>query len=103
MFNSQTLGVSTEEMKSQTSCTTSTMYSLAPMPSNGGISYVGSLSPETFKPQPLCEKPTTPPCSLPHLRIGRSQVGHSPIWLVLVPLKRPLSLRKFQLNSTGCG
>src|SRR5690348_14619954 len=77
MFSSQMNGVSTAEMKWQTSCTVSTMNSLAPIPSNGGISYVGSEVAFTFRPQPLCEKPTTPPCSLPHLRTGRSQLGQS--------------------------
>ena len=38
MLSSHGDGVSTVEMKSTASWSTSTMYSLAPMPSNGGIS-----------------------------------------------------------------
>ncbi len=38
--------------------------------------------PEIFSPQPECEKPTTPPCDLPHLSTGRSQLGHSSIRVV---------------------
>ena len=69
-------------MKSTASCTTSTMYSLAPMPSNGGTSYDRGLSAEILSPQPECEKPTTPPCDFPHLSTGRSQLGHSSIRVV---------------------
>ncbi len=58
-------------MKSTASWTTSTMYSLAPMPSNGGISYDGSLSSEIFSPQPECENPTTPPLRLAPLEHGQ--------------------------------
>src|SRR5260370_36341166 len=79
IFSSQGAGVSTVEMKSTASCTTSTMYSLAPMPSNGGIAYDGSESSGSFRPHPECEKPTTPPCDLPHWSTGRSQLGHSSI------------------------
>src|SRR4051812_1219409 len=79
MLSSQGAGVSTVEMKSTASWTTSTMYSLAPIPSNGGTSYVGSFASETLSPQPECEKPTTPPCDLPHFSAGRSQLGHSSI------------------------
>ena len=82
MLSSHGAGVSTVEMKSTASCTTSTMYSLAPIPSNGGISYDGSLLSVSFSPQPECENPTTPPCDLPHLRTGRSQLGHSSIRVV---------------------
>src|SRR5688572_8901320 len=82
MFNSQMNGVSTAEMKWQTSCTVSTMNSLAPIPSNGGISNVGSVWELTFSPQPLCENPTTPPCSFPHFKTGRSQLGQSSTTLV---------------------
>src|SRR5215475_6079531 len=76
IFSSQGAGVSTLEMKSTASWTTSTMYSLAPMPSKGGISSVGIFSSEIFSPQPECENPTTPPCDFPHLSTGRSQLGH---------------------------
>src|SRR5438105_591893 len=82
MFSSQGAGVSTVEMKSTASWTTSTMYSLAPMPSNGGIAYDGSAPSDVFRPQPEWEKPTTPPCDLPHLSTGRSQLGHSSIRVV---------------------
>src|SRR5262249_28979058 len=82
MLSSHGAGVSTLEMKSTASWTTSTMYSLAPMPSNGGISSEGSVEPEIFSPQPEWEKPTTPPCALPHLSTGRSQLGHSSIRVV---------------------
>src|SRR4029078_12363160 len=81
-FNSHTAGVSTVEMKSQAEWVTSTMYSFAPIPSNFGISKVGKLLAETPRPQPLCAKPTTPPCSLPHFKTGRSQLGQSSIRLV---------------------
>src|SRR5579872_4417894 len=82
MLSSQGAGVSTLEMKSTASWTTSTIYSLAPIPSNGGTSSEGSLSSAIFRPQPECEKPTTPPCDLPHFRTGRSQLGHSSIRVV---------------------
>src|SRR3954462_13734906 len=82
MLSSHGAGVSTLEMKSTTSWTTSTMYSLAPMPSNGGISQLGSSIDFVWRPQPECEKPTTPPCSLPHFSTGRSQLGHSSIRVV---------------------
>src|SRR5215467_5906205 len=82
MLSSQGAGVSTLEMKSTASWTTSTMYSLAPMPSNGGTSSEGRVEPEIFSPQPECEKPTTPPWDLPHLSTGRSQLGHSSIRVV---------------------
>src|SRR3954462_9692208 len=82
MLSSHGAGVSTLEMKSTASWTTSTMYSSAPMPSNGGTSYDGSFSSEIFSPHPECEKPTTPPCDLPHLSTGRSQLGHSSIRVV---------------------
>src|SRR3954447_21845730 len=82
MFNSQGAGVSTVEMKSTASWTTSTMYSLAPMPSYGGISYEGSALSEIFSPHPECETPTTPPCDFPHFSTGRSQLGHSSIRVV---------------------
>src|SRR4051794_4288200 len=82
MFSSQGTGVSTVEMKSTASCTTSTMYSLAPMPSNGGTSRLGRVSSFDCKPHPECEKPTTPPCDLPHLSTGRSQLGHSSMRVV---------------------
>src|SRR5437764_8670862 len=79
MFSSHGAGVSTVEMKSTASWTTSTMYSLAPMPSNGGTSSVGSRESLDFRPQPECGKPTTAPCDLPHFSTGRSQLGHSSI------------------------
>src|SRR4051812_26041987 len=82
IFSSQGAGVSTVEMKSTASWTTSTMYSLAPMPSKGGTEYEGSALSAVFSPQPECEKPTTPPCDLPHFSTGRSQLGHSSIRVV---------------------
>src|SRR6266699_4515638 len=84
MFSSHTYGVSTAEMKSTAlGWVTSTIYSLAPMPSNAGIWYDGSSLPETCSPHPECANPTTAPCDLAHLKIGRSHVGQSSI--VLVP------------------
>ena len=68
MFSSQTTGVSTAEMKSQTSCTTSTMYSFAPMPSNGGISYVGSSSPATLQAPAAVRKADDAPLLLAPLQ-----------------------------------
>ena len=82
MFNSQGIGVSTAERKSTASWTTSTMYSLPPMPSNGGISSLGIALDSVLSPHPVCENPTTPPCSLPHFSTGRSQLGHSSISVV---------------------
>src|SRR4051812_29719832 len=82
MLSSQGAGVSTVEMKSTASWTTSTMYSLAPMPSNGGTSFVGTERSFVASPQPECENPTTPPCALPHFRTGRSQLGHSSMRVV---------------------
>src|SRR5258708_10850290 len=82
MFSSQTYGVSTAEMKSSVfGCVTSTMYSLAPMPSNPGISYDGRSLLETCRPQPECANPTIAPCDFAHLKMGRSHVGHSSIRL----------------------
>src|SRR3954454_21077970 len=83
MWSAQGAGGSTVEMKSTASWTTSTMYSLAPMPSNGGTSYEGSLESAVLKPQPEWENPTMPPCDLPHSSTGRSQLGHSSIRVVL--------------------
>src|SRR5438552_1485572 len=83
MLSSQTYGVSTAEIKSTVSgCVTSTMYSLAPMLSNPGISSEGSSLPETCRPKPECAKPTTAPCDLAQRKIGRSQVGQSSMRLV---------------------
>src|SRR3954451_9101589 len=79
MFSSQGAGVSTVEMKSTASCATSTTYSLAPIPSNGGTSSLGRPVAWVLRPQPECENPTTPPCDLPHFNTGRSQLGHSSI------------------------
>src|SRR6478735_7173647 len=79
IVSSQGAGVSTAEMKSTASWATSTMYSLAPIPSNGGTSRLGRALSDSFRPQPECENPTTPPCDLPHFRTGRSQLGHSSI------------------------
>src|SRR5580692_307979 len=82
MFNSHTYGVSTAEMKSTVpGCVTSTMYSLAPMPSKLGISNDGSSLPETWRPQPECANPTTAPCDLAQRKMGRSHVGQSSIRL----------------------
>src|SRR3954454_23793745 len=82
MFNSQGAGVSTVEMKSTASCATSTMYSLAPIPSKGGTSSLGSALSRVLSPQPEYAKPTTAPWDWPHFRIGRSQLGHSSIRVV---------------------
>src|SRR3954467_8190456 len=82
MLSSQGAGVSTVEMKSTASCATSTMYSLAPIPSNGGISSLGGSVAVVLSPHPECENPTTAPCDLPHFSTGRSQLGHSSIRVV---------------------
>src|SRR5216683_518130 len=82
MFNSQAYGVSTVDMKSTKSWVTPTMYSFAPMPSNGGISSVGSFSCFTARPQPECAKPVTAPCDLAQRKIGMPQLGHSSMRLV---------------------
>src|SRR5829696_7131426 len=79
MFHSNGYGVSALEMKSTASCATSTMYSLAPMLSNGGISKLGTSRLCTWSPCPECAKPTTAFCDFPHLRIGRSHDGQSSI------------------------
>ena len=81
---------------------TSTMYSLAPMPSNGGIVVVRQLGRRpTSRPQPECAKPTTPPCFLPHCRIGRSQLGQSSIRVVagVVLLLQP---QQAEVARSGC-
>src|SRR5215510_13602424 len=83
IFSSQIAGVSTVEMKSTASWATSTMYSFAPMPLNGGISYAGRDVALVWSPHPEWENPTTPPCDLPHFRMGRSQLGHSSMRVVL--------------------
>src|SRR5260370_42380488 len=82
MLSSQGAGVSTLEMKSTTSWTTSTMYSLAPIPSNGGTSADGIFSSDIFSPPPERANPTPPPCDLPPLGNGRSQLHPSPIRVV---------------------
>src|SRR5262245_22058209 len=82
LLSSQDQAVSTAEMKSQASWVTSTMNSLAPMPSNAGNSNDGSLWPDTCRPLPLWANPTTPPCFLAHCSTGRSQVGHSAMRVV---------------------
>ncbi len=77
MFSSHGAGVSTVEMKSTASCVTSTMYSLAPMPSKRGISCDGIVVSFTSRPKPECAKPTTAPCALAHCRMGSVHVGQS--------------------------
>ena len=78
MFSSHSGGVSTVEMKSTASCATSTMYSLAPMPSKRRH-LVGreraALRPPG--PSPSGRSRRRRPAPSPTCRIGRSQVGQS--------------------------
>src|SRR6185436_19721657 len=85
MLCSQTYGVSPCERKSTagtslpsgpgTSWVTSTMYSIAPIESNGGTSYVGSCSVVTPSPQPEWAGPHTAPCRFAHFSVLRQRVG----------------------------
>src|SRR5437667_12616785 len=81
MLSSHTYGGSTDEMKSTVfGWVTSTIYSLAPIPSKPGIWYDGNSLPETCSPQPECANPTVAPCDLAQRKIGRSHVGQSSIF-----------------------
>src|SRR5689334_11322375 len=85
MLSSQIQGVSTVEMKSTagtslpsgpgTWCVTSTIYSLAPMPSYLGRLKFGRTSPSTCNPQPECAGPVTAPCFFAQRNVFKPSFG----------------------------
>src|SRR3954453_16643143 len=106
MFNSHRLGVSTSDLKATagtslpsgpgTRWVTSTTYSLAPIPSNGGISYVGSFLSFTCSPHPECAGPQTAPWLFAHRSVLRHNVGQC------LSLSPPVYISSFSRSRQRC-